>query len=197
MINGFLRHCSRPGHHIVRFFDINKSAGGDLRSGQELAAAGFEGEGNDHDAVLGQMLAVAKHDVSDIADSDPVYQDIAHLDLFTDNGSVFSELQDITGMQDKNILFVIPQTSQELRLGLEVPVLSVNGDAVSGLHEVVDQLYVLLAGMAGGMDILGNDVRALVGPIVTLRCRPSAMRLRAAILSPWLPVVMMTVFSPG
>ena len=46
---------------------------------------------------------------------------------------------------------------------------------------------------------IGLELRTIVsfGLIVTFLCTPLAMRDSAAIASPWLPVVMMTVCSSG
>ena len=41
------------------------------------------------------------------------------------------------------------------------------------------------------------NITVSLGPMLILRCIPLAMRLRAAMLSPWLPVVIITCFSSG
>ena len=91
------------------------------------------------------------------------------------------------------------------------------------LYQVVDQFNFLSAGMSGNMSILENNFCAFGIQLVdTFRyrllisrnwrrrkdngirrsygnflCVPFAILLRAAMLSPWLPVVMITVFSSG
>ena len=161
MVNGFLRHCGGSGHEVIRFFDIDKAAGGYLGPGQKLAAARLEGEGDDHDAVLGQVLAVAQNDVSYVADSQSVDQNVADLYFLAHCRAVLGEFEHIAGAKEENILFVISQLSGDLVLGLEVAELAVDRDRESGLDQVVDEFDILLAGVAGGMDILCDDIRAL------------------------------------
>ena len=107
------------------------------------------------------MLAVAQDHVADVADPEAVDQDIADLDLLADEGLVLRDLQDIAGAEDEDILLVVAQFTRDLGLGLEMAVFAVHGNGIAGLDQVVDQLDVLLAGMTGGVYVLGDDIRAL------------------------------------
>ena len=112
------------------------------------------------------MLAVPEHHISDISDSEAVDKNIADLDLLPDCRSVLTELEDISGAQNKDIVFLISQITQKLCLRLEVAEFAVHGNRVSGLYQMVNQFDVFLAGVTGRVDILGNDVRSLQHKLV-------------------------------
>ena len=107
------------------------------------------------------MLAVAQDDISDISDTESVDQDIADLDFLADESAVFGEFEHITGVEDEDILLAVAHLAGNLCLRLEVAELAVDRDGISGLYQMVDQLDVFLAGMAGCVNILCGDIGAL------------------------------------
>ena len=66
----------------------------------------------------------------------------------------------------KMLSFGMPKAVGNIRLGLHVAVLTVNRDRIFRMHQRIDQLDLLLAGMAGNMDILENHVGSLHGQLV-------------------------------
>ena len=107
------------------------------------------------------MLAVAQDDISDIADTQSVDQDIADLDLLADSCAVFRELEHIARTENENILFLVSKRAGDFGLCLEVAEFTVDRDGVSGLDQVIDQLDVLLTGVSGCVHILADNISTL------------------------------------
>ena len=72
---GFIHDSLCLFHQILGFTHIDKSSGYDIRSGQQLVAVALQGQNDDDDTVLGQILAVTQHDIADVADAETVHHD--------------------------------------------------------------------------------------------------------------------------
>src|SRR5436309_9136275 len=117
-----------------------------------------------HEAVFGQMAAVAKHLVANFARASAVDEHAADRGLPTDARFIGVELQDVAvlGAQDLRLRL----TAGEDALGdsgmlRELPELAMNRHEVPGADERQHQLQLLLAAMPRDVDVLDplvNDV---------------------------------------
>ena len=71
------------------------------------------------------------------------------------------QLQHVAGLQDKDVFLRDAQIPCDIAVRDEVLVFAVNRDRILRLHQRIDQLEILLAGVTGDMHILEDDVRAL------------------------------------
>ena len=62
-------------HQSFGFSDVYKSSGYNIRTCKNLIAVFFKRQYHDQNTVLRQMLSVAKNDISDITNTQSVYQD--------------------------------------------------------------------------------------------------------------------------
>lgn len=65
----------------------------------------FSSQYNDHDSVLGQMLAVTQDDISYITNAESVDHDGSGVDFASYCCAVLIEFHDITGIHEENVLF--------------------------------------------------------------------------------------------
>ena len=168
--DGVFRDSRGSRHQVIGLFDVDEAARSDLRSGKQPAAAGFEGEGNDHDTVLRQVLAVPQDHISDISHSEAVDKNVADLNLLADRRSVLADFEHVSGAQQKDIFFFVAKFTHQLCLCLEVAEFTVYRDRVLGLYQVIDQLDIFLAGVAGRVDVLGDDIRPFQHQLVDDAC---------------------------
>ena len=120
--------------------------------------------------------------------------------------------------------FGMPRDFATPAFAFKMTVLAVNRNGVFRFYKGIDQLQFLLTGMSRYMGVLedhfcafrgqlvddsgnglshfpgmGLELKMIVslGWIVTFRCTSAAILERAAMDSPWLPVVISTIFSGG
>ena len=84
-------------HKILRLSHINKTAGYDIRSGQQLVAVTLQRQDYDDDTVLCQILTVTQHDVSDIAHAKSVYQNASVLYVIHNLTGILADFHNIAG----------------------------------------------------------------------------------------------------
>ena len=199
---------------------VDETAGKHLGRAHEAAGLGIDGDDDDEDAVGGEVGAVAEDVLVHIADAKAVDIDVAGFDTAREAGFFLVDLEDVAIGEDEGVAFGHADALGKTRVGDEVAVLAVDGDEVLGLEDALDDLELVLAGVAADVDVLDAVVRTrapcrkrlstlratacsfpgmalaertTVSPsaMVMWRCVPLAMRVRALVGSPWLPVVMM------
>ena len=135
-------------HKLLGFSYIDESAGYDIRSGEQAVRSPFQSKHHDDNAVLRQMLSVAKHDVSNIAHAKTVHKDRACVYLVHDLRRLVIQLQHIARLDDKDILLRDTQRFRDLRVCLKVTVLAVHRNGIFRFHKRVDQFQLFLTGMS-------------------------------------------------
>ena len=64
-------------HQAFRFTYINKSTGYDIRSGKKLVGTLFQCQNDNQDSVFCQMLTITQNNITDIANTESIYQDFS------------------------------------------------------------------------------------------------------------------------
>ena len=112
------------------------------------------------------MLSVPENDISHIAHAQTVHENGTTGHMAGNFRFLLIQLQHISGMKDENVVLRNAQGRGNIRLGFHMTVLSVNRDRIFRMHQRIDQLDLLLAGMAGNMNILENHVGSHHGQLV-------------------------------
>ena len=156
-------HAARAGDQLLVFAHIHKAAGDQLRAGGHLARLLAHADDHDDQAVLGQVLAVAQHDVAHVAHAQAVDHDRAGLNRAGDVRLVLRELQHLAQLQDDRIVCGHAHLHRDFGMALQHSVLAVHRNEVLRPHQRLHELELLLAGMAGDVhirDAVVNHVRA-------------------------------------
>ena len=111
------------------------------------------------------MLPVPEDHVAHVANAQAVHQDVAHRhlsgDLRGDFAALFSQLQNVSRAENKDPVAPVAQLFCDLGLGDQMPVFAVDRNGDLWLDQGIDQLDVLLAGMAGYVHVLEDHVGPL------------------------------------
>ena len=150
-VHGVLGDVPQLLQKLLGFLDIYKAPGDDLRLAQQPMVVGGHGQHDDHHAVLGQELPVVEDHGPHIAHAGAVHKHLSggngRLALHVlggqlDNGAVFSHA-DAVGIHAHGLRHPL--------VDLQHPLLAVQRDEEPGLGQGVDDLQLLLAGVAGHM----------------------------------------------
>ena len=90
--------------------------------------------------------------------------------MVDDLGALLADLQHIARMEHHDVFLGDPQGFCQFLLGHPVAEFTMDGDGIFGMHQGIDQLDLLLAGMARYMGILGDHLRSLHGKLVDDPC---------------------------
>ena len=156
--NSVIYHTLCLIHKVLRLSHIYKTAGYDIRSGQQLVAVTLQGQDYNDDTVLCQVLAVTQYNVSDIAHTKTVYQDAAVLYMIHNLAGILADFHNITGRHNEHILLRNADRRCDGAVCYKMAVLTVYRKRKLRMQQGVDQLDLLLAGMAGYMGIFGEHL---------------------------------------
>ena len=123
----------------------------------------IHGQHHDEQAVLGQVLAVAQHHVAHVADAQAVDEHLAAGHRARHVHRRAGQLDDLAVLRDMHVLVVHAQRPGQVGVVVQVAILAVHRDKELRMHQRVDQLELLLAGVAGDVYLgerLVDDVRA-------------------------------------
>ena len=153
-LNGLGGHLLQGFHQLLGLLDVNKAPGDDVRAGEHGAVLGAEVDHNDDHAVLGQVLPIPQNHAAHIADTAAV-----HKDLTGGNNAVFlaglaGEFKHRADLADVNVPGVHTHGLGQLGVDLQHPLFAVDGQEEPGMHQTMDDLQLLPAGMAGGVQPL-------------------------------------------
>ena len=141
-------------HEILVVLHIHEAAADDVGAGEDGAVlAGQVHADHDH-AVLGQMLAVPQHHAAHVAYASAVHQDLAGGDGACQLAGLGGTFDDPTDVGDQDVLGVHAHLTGDGGVLLQVALFAVEGDEETGLHQGVDDLQLLLTGVAGDMESL-------------------------------------------
>ena len=93
-------------HEIFRFLDVDKASGNNIGPRDDASVLARKVHDHDQHAVLRQMLAVAQHDASDIANTRAVDKDLACRNGARPFAGSLRELKDLADVRDKDVLRV-------------------------------------------------------------------------------------------
>ena len=155
---------------ILVVLGVDEAAGDDIRAGEDGAVLGREVD-HDHDhPVLGQMLAVAQDHAAHVAHAGSVHKDPSRRDDGPGElAGLGGQLDDLAHVPDHDAGRAHAHLPGQLRMDLQHPLLAVDRDEEPGLDQGVDQLELLLAGVAGDVQTLGlvvDDLSALAVELV-------------------------------
>ena len=148
---------------------VDETARKHLGRTHEPAGLRIDGDDDDEDAVGGEVGAVAEDVLVHIANAEAVDVDVAGLDAAREAGLFLVDLEDITVGEDEGVAFGHAHTLREAGVGDEVAVLAVDGDEVLGLEDALDDLELVLAGVATDVHVLDavvEDAGALAEEVV-------------------------------
>ena len=165
----FIHDTLELAHECLRLFDIHKAAGNDLRISDRLAVFGRERDDGHHDAVLGQMTAVAQHGAADVTDAGAVDIHIARWDIARRAHTALGDLDHFAVFSHEHVLRLHAHEFADLGMLAQHPILAVHGDKVTRLRQREHHLQLLLAGMTGDVQrrvAVIDDLRALLKQLV-------------------------------
>ena len=154
------RHGRRAGnllqrpHQLLRLLDVDEAPGDDLRLAEELAV--LEVQYDHHHAVLGQDLPVPQHHRAHVAHAAAVHQHGAGGGrIVGDLDGLGGQLDDAADLRQHNVLPVHAHLHGQIHVAAEHLLLPVEGDEEPGLGQGVNDLQLLLAGVAGDVEGIG------------------------------------------
>ena len=83
-------------------------------------------------------LPITQNNVTDVSDAQTIHKDISHRYFPGYLGRFTVQFQDIAGLKNKDIFFLIPKFSREGSLGFQVTILSVHGNCILWFNQRVD-----------------------------------------------------------
>ena len=144
-------------HQRLRLLDVNKAAGGDVRSADDGIGVKIDGGDYDEDAVLRQMLAVAQHRGAHIAHAVAVHKDLAGGHRLPEAHAALVQLDDAAGFRNEDAVFGHPQFARDGGVLDKMAVFAVYRNKIVGLDKRVDELQFFPAGMSRDVHV-GNIV---------------------------------------
>ena len=136
-------------HQLLGFTHIHKSAGDDVGTGEDGAGVRIHG-GHHHDqTVLRQMTAVAEHDVAHVAHAVAVHQHPAGGNGAGPLAGVLIQFQHLADVAHKDVIRIHTHVFCQFLVLHQMAVFAVDGHKVLRLHQRVQKLDFLLAGVAG------------------------------------------------
>ena len=147
---------------------IDEAAADDVRAGHQTALVPVDGHHHDDQAVLAQVLAVAQHHVAHIAHAQAVHQHRAGGNLLAQVAALAVHLDHLPDLRDDDVLAGHAHGFGQLRVLPEHAVFAVDGDEILRLHQRVNQLQLLLAGVAGNVHLRHGLVHHLRAAAVQL-----------------------------
>ena len=99
------------------------------------------------------MLAVAQDHVAHVADAKAVHQHAARGHLAHDGQAVLAHLDDLADLRDDDVFRPGAQRLGQLRVLPQLRILAVDGQEILGLDQRVQELDLLLAGVAGDVHL--------------------------------------------
>lgn len=107
------------------------------------------------------MLSISQYYISDITDTQTVYEDRAYGYSAADLCLLLADFQYIAGGQDENIVLADAKVLCDLRLCFQMLVFTMDRNCILRMDQGIDQFDLFLAGMSGYMGILENNICAL------------------------------------
>ena len=140
---------------VLRLLLVYEAARDDLRPGDEGAVLARKGQDYDYHAVLCQVLSVPEHDAAHVAHAVAVHKDPPGGHGAVDAGAVGVHLNDLADVGNDDVPGVHAHPLGQLGVDFQVPLLAVDGDKKPGLHQGVDDLQLVGAGVAGDVELPG------------------------------------------
>ena len=150
-------------HQALVLAHIHEAAAHEVRPGQHLAGLAVHRSHDDHQAVLGQVLAVPQDHVAHVAHAQAVHHDGTGGDRLAQLHLVLAEDNVGTILRDQDVAGGDAQTGRREGVLLELLVLAVHRQEIFGLGQSEHQFLLLLAGVAGNVHV----VHALVDDLRT------------------------------
>ena len=141
-------------HQVAALAHINKAAGDDIGSADDVAVVDVQRRDDDDQAVLTQMLTVAQNDRSDVADAETVDKDLARGDRLALLDAVLADLDHPADIADVDVLRRHTHRHRERTVLLEHLLLAVDGNEVLRLDQRMDELQLLLARVTGDVHLV-------------------------------------------
>ena len=132
---------------------VDEAAADDIRAGHQRAAVAVDGHDDDNQAVLAEVLAVAQDHVAHVADAKAIHQHAARGHLAHDGQAVLAHLDDLTDLRDDDVFRPGAQRLGQLRVLPQLRILAVDGQEILRLDQRVQELDLLLAGVAGDVHL--------------------------------------------
>ena len=104
-------------------------------------------DNRNHNAVFGEMFAVADHDFFDLLERARVYAHAARRHRFAPVRGVLGEFDGMAILEQHDLSRDRPHLVRQRGMAKELPVFSVNRDEVARTHQVEHQLLLFLAGV--------------------------------------------------
>ena len=162
-------HAAQTLQQLLGFLYIYKAAGDDLWRAQQLVVVAGHGQHDDHHAVLSQQLAVIEHHGAHLTHAAAVHEHLAGGDTRLALDVLGGQLDDGTVVSHDDVVGLHAHALGHPLVDLQHALLAVEGDEEPGLRQRVDDLQLLLAGVAGHMQHVGlviHHVRALAEQLV-------------------------------
>ena len=151
-------------HQFLALAHIHKAAADQIGTGQNLPVRAVDGDRNDDDAVLGQVVAVTQHHVAHIAHAVAVHHNCPGGHGIFHRHTVRGDADVLTVFGDIDILLGdIAQMLRRFGMALELLELAVYRQEILRVRQGQHQLLFLLAGVTGnvgGVHIFVDDLGA-------------------------------------
>src|SRR5699024_7088492 len=150
--DGVQRHLAQLVHQALGLLHIHKAPGDDVRAGAQAPVLAGHADYDYHHAVLGQMAAVPPHHAAYVAHAGAVHKHLARGDGATQLAGLGGELDHPADVADDDVVGSHAHLPGQLGVDLQVALLPVDGNEELGLDQAVDDLQLLLAGVAGHVE---------------------------------------------
>src|SRR5450755_1443276 len=143
---------------------IDEAARDDIGARDRLSRLFIDGQHRHQNAILGQHLAIAQHNLTHITNTQAIYKDIAAAEMVDDLDLILSELDDIAILRDHNILIRNTQRVAKLCVQHQLTIFTMNRHEELRSNQAQHQLQLFLSAMTGDVhirDALIEHLRAL------------------------------------
>ena len=151
-------------HQFLALAHIHKAAADQIGTGQNLPVRAVDGDRNDDDAVLGQVVAVTQHHIAHVAHAVAVHHNCPGGHGVFHRHTVRGDADVLTVFGDIDILLGdIAQMLRRFGMALELLELAVYRQEILRVRQSQHQLLFLLAGVTGnvgGVHIFVDDLGA-------------------------------------
>ncbi len=163
-LDGFAHHAAHLVHERGIFLHIHKAARDDLRLCNDAAVLIVHREDDDQHTIRGKMLAVAQNHAAHALGVRAVHQHTSGCDFAVFLGGFLRQLDHIAALRHDAVFRGDAHLLAKLRMAAEHTMLAVDGDEEFGLCERHHGFLLLLAGVAGNVNVrraVIDDLRAL------------------------------------
>ena len=159
-------------HQPLGLAHINEAARDDVRPGDDLARGRIDRADRDNQAVLREVLSVAQHDAAHIADAEAVDHDGSRRNVRQTADKRLVDLDGVADIADEDVFRRHAHAHRNARVLAQVLLLAVHRDEILRLRQRLNDLELLLTGVARNVHLVHrfvHDVAAALQKLVNNR----------------------------